>query len=956
MWRRGARFPTPVRHCCRGCACSLVFVLSTLAEPPAAAERAVEEVHVFGQREPAPLAISTAAGTHYTIDRGDIERANARSLDEVLELLPGVNIRTGGDGTPRINMRGLRTRQVKILINGIPVNSVGDGNFDPTTIPTEYIKSVEVIPGAGSQLYGDGALAGAINIVTRRGTDGQRADVAAEFGDPGTRRVSGTYSTGWANGDLFVSAGHRSRNAWRLSDDFTPADTEDGDKRLNSDFSRDSIFAALNWRPLEYWEFGLTLDYREGERGVPTSVYDDRGDIFASRPRYERARREDGWTVQASALYEPQTNWRNHAWIYSTNDITETDRFADATFRETRDPTIRNTYSDKTRGRILGAHDILSYESETFGRIAVMLSARQESLSSDCVIQDLPIAQVVDVTTTTTTTTTTTGTSVVANTAPASTYILDYAYTSTNAAGITDDAGGSGTIARLTATNRPGGGIDFRLHNVAASNYGSDSYLKYIYLSPGPTFDLAGLTWAQAIGSEGDIGNINIRADNIDGYDYSLRVNFRRPEQGDALVDGDTASWFFDQGDVNEFFSTPALKTAGLADAYSATTVRRTAANGFWGPAEIQATGGTANDIYNVNLQALSALNPDAFKTVTTTETATEVLEQTTQVLAPNPRVGDLLVDVRLCSAAGGGGGLGLGDNRVERIPSLRFGRRLLSQDRDIEVFSSALEYAFEPWPGTGFVASVGYHYTVRDDGDSEGKPGYSLAGFHDVNANLRVRATASRKVRVPSVNQLYDPDRGNPGLGFEQADSIEGGLDWRTAAGPQVSLSVFAQDVEDFIQTDLISERFENVAELSLRGVEILAQRSDWFGFDVRAGYSYLWSRDKTPGSERVQQQYTPTHRLTASASYALRDAAIFYVAGEYTADQFYYSRTLPLVRAALDDFVVVDANVSIPLAGGRLSLYAGADNLLDENYAESYGIPQAGRFVYAGVKIHLP
>ena len=205
-------------------------------------------------------------------------------------------------------------------------------------------------------------------------------------------------------------------------------------------------------------------------------------------------------------------------------------------------------------------------------------------------------------------------------------------------------------------------------------------------------------------------------------------------------------------------------------------------------------------------------------------------------------------------------------------------------------------------------------------------------------------------------MNQLYDPDRGNPALGFERADSIEGGLDWQPGARSQISLSAFAQDVEDFIQTDLISERFENVAELSLRGIEILAQHSDWFGFDVRAGYSYLWSRDKTPGSERQEQQYTPSHRLTASTSYALRNVAVLYVSGEYTADQFYYSRTLPLVRDELDDFVVIDANVSVPLAGGRMSLYAGADNLLDENYAESYGIPQAGRFVYAGIKIHLP
>ncbi|MGE0483362.1 MAG: TonB-dependent receptor plug domain-containing protein [Gammaproteobacteria bacterium] len=924
--------------CAFGCTCALG---AGAAEPTSV----LDEIVVFGRRTPAPLSVSTNAGTRYGIRRVDIERANARSLDEVLELLPGINVRTGGDGTPRIDMRGLRTRQVKILINGVPLNAVGDGNFDPTVVPTEYIEAVEVLPGAGSQLYGDGALAGAINIVTRRGSGPPRGDLQLESGDLGAERLAGTFSTSFPDGDLFVSVGRRHRNAWRLSDDFAPADTEDGGKRFNSDLTRNTLYAVANWRPIENWEFGLTLNYYEGERGVPTSVFDDQGDIFASRPRYERASREDGWYVQASALFEPSSGWRNHAWTYVTNDVTVTERFADATLRPTRDPTVRNTYVDETRGRITGVQDILSYEGEHFGRLAVSFAARQEQLESDCVIQDLPIAAQQTVTTTTQNTTLTpSGT-------PASTYVLDYTLTSTNGFGATSAAGGNAPVARLTASDRPGGGIDFTLQNLTGSNFGPETYLKYVYLSPSPTFDLAGLTWAQAIGSQGDIGNINIRADDIDGWNYAIRVNFRRPEQGDALFDGETASWLFDQGTVAQFFELPALANAGLPDAYSAVTMRRTLANGFWGAAEIQASGGTPNDQFNVNFQALDAVDPNALVPVTTTNTTTRT------VLVADPQVGDLLVDVRLCSGAGGGGvGLGLGNNRVERVPSLRFGQRLLTQERDIEVYSAAIEYAFDPWPTAAIVASFGYHALVRDGGATTARPGYSLAGYYDFAHGIRLRAAGSHKVRVPSVNQLYDPDQGNPALVFEQADSVEGGIEWRPGVATRLALTVFEQDVRNFIQTDLISERFENVAELDLRGVEVLGEQHDWFGVNLRAGYSYLWNRDRTPGTERKQQQYTPTHRMTLSADYTWRDTATLHLGAEYTADQFFYSRTTPLVRRELDDFLVVDVNVSVPLPGRRVQLYAGADNIFDADYAESYGIPQQGRFVFAGIKIHLP
>ena len=368
---------------------------------------------------------------------------------------------------------------------------------------------MQVLPGAVSQLYGDGALAGAINVVTRRGAGPPRAQLQLEAGDLGAERLSGTFSAGFAGGagDVFVAVGRRHRNAFRLSDAFEATSVEDGGKRANSDLTRNTLHAVSSWRPSADWELGLSFNYYTGERGVPTSVFEDRGDIFASRPRFERANREDGWYVQASALFEPRGGWRNHAWTYLTNDVTVTDRFADATLRPTRDPSIRNTFSDETRGRILGLQDILSYENERFGRFALMLAGRQERLESDCVIQDLPVAERRRVTTVTR------GTTTVPSGKAAQAYVLEF--TRYRPTGTTTAAGGGNApVARLTASNRPSGGIDFRLENLAGA-FRARSYLKYVYLSPSPAFDLSGLTWVQAADSQGDIGNINIFAAEV---------------------------------------------------------------------------------------------------------------------------------------------------------------------------------------------------------------------------------------------------------------------------------------------------------------------------------------------------------------------------------------------------------------------------------------------------------
>src|SRR5579883_3224034 len=61
------------------------------------------------------------------ISAKQIEDAGARTLDQALRLAPGVYVRDGGgDGIPRIDIRGFRTRNILLLIDGIPYNSSFD--------------------------------------------------------------------------------------------------------------------------------------------------------------------------------------------------------------------------------------------------------------------------------------------------------------------------------------------------------------------------------------------------------------------------------------------------------------------------------------------------------------------------------------------------------------------------------------------------------------------------------------------------------------------------------------------------------------------------------------------------------------------------------------------------------------------------------------------------------------
>jgi vitamin B12 transporter len=127
------------------------------------------------------------AGTVREVTAEEIQNKDARTLDQALQLLPGVEIRTGAGGIPRIDIHGFRSRHVLLLLDGVPLNSTYDGQFDPAIIPTENIAKIKVSYGTSSVLYGQGGLGGVINIITKKGTKGIKGRASGEVGSGASR-------------------------------------------------------------------------------------------------------------------------------------------------------------------------------------------------------------------------------------------------------------------------------------------------------------------------------------------------------------------------------------------------------------------------------------------------------------------------------------------------------------------------------------------------------------------------------------------------------------------------------------------------------------------------------------------------------------------------------------------------------------------------------------------------
>ncbi|MCQ4271339.1 TonB-dependent receptor [Pseudomonas kuykendallii] len=177
---------------------ALLPTLPALAETPSQDDALkLDELLVTANRSVEARSQSSAASTVFT--RADIERLQARSVAEILQYVPGVNIvSTGGAGSQTgIFMRGTSTAQTLVLVDGQRIASASSGTASIEFLSPDQIERIEVVRGSRSALYGSDAIGGVIQIFTRRGeTEGIHPYVRLAAGSRGTFERSAGVSGG----------------------------------------------------------------------------------------------------------------------------------------------------------------------------------------------------------------------------------------------------------------------------------------------------------------------------------------------------------------------------------------------------------------------------------------------------------------------------------------------------------------------------------------------------------------------------------------------------------------------------------------------------------------------------------------------------------------------------------------------------------------------------------------
>jgi outer membrane receptor protein involved in Fe transport len=126
---------------------------------------------------PAPVTI---------LSREDLNAAGRSTVGDIIQALPAqsnaINAQTnnGGDGSTRVNIRGLGTARTLVLVNGrrVVAGGVGaDDSVDLNAIPLAVIERVEVLKDGASAVYGSDAVGGVVNLITRTDFNGTEANL-----------------------------------------------------------------------------------------------------------------------------------------------------------------------------------------------------------------------------------------------------------------------------------------------------------------------------------------------------------------------------------------------------------------------------------------------------------------------------------------------------------------------------------------------------------------------------------------------------------------------------------------------------------------------------------------------------------------------------------------------------------------------------------------------------------
>jgi vitamin B12 transporter len=223
--------------------------------------------------------------------------------------------------------------------------------------------------------------------------------------------------------------------------------------------------------------------------------------------------------------------------------------------------------------------------------------------------------------------------------------------------------------------------------------------------------------------------------------------------------------------------------------------------------------------------------------------------------------------------------------------------------------------------------------------------------------SGTRLRGSVGTGFKAPSLYQLHAPASawgsvGNADLRPETSLGWDAGVE--QVIVPEIlsfGVTYFASDVEDLIE---FVNGYQNVSEVEIRGVEVLASLTPTDRMTVDVSYTYTDSENQETDEQLIR---IPNDRASLAISYAITPRARVSATALYVSarnDSYFDASMFTSLAVKTAAYTVVNLAGSVDISD-TVTLFGRIDNVFDETYEEVYGYGTAGVSGYGGVKVAL-
>ncbi len=279
----------------------------------------MDEVVVTGTRSEEKVERIPANVT--VIDQEDIKNSSAKNVPDLLRSQEGIVVRDllANGKSAQVDLRGFGEAAPYnnlVLVDGRRVNEIDLSGVDWTQIPLDQIERIEIVRGTGTVLYGDNAVGGVINIITKTPSDRFAFSAGATAGSYGRNKEHVSVSGG--QGPLAASfyGSYDSTHGYRENNDYRAKDA--GGKLVYDAAS----FLSLN----------VSGSYHTDDYGLPGPLTKDQLSVNrrASLDPLDKAETEDGYLKLGSDVFFG--NWGNLVTDLSYRNRDSKSDFPDSLF------------------------------------------------------------------------------------------------------------------------------------------------------------------------------------------------------------------------------------------------------------------------------------------------------------------------------------------------------------------------------------------------------------------------------------------------------------------------------------------------------------------------------------------------------------------------------------------------------------------------------------------------